>query len=140
AAMAMGINPARYKLYAMMISAFITSIFGSIYAQYILYIDPFMVFALAISMKIVLLTVLGGLGSVWGPVLGAAILIPLSEYTRILLGGTGKGIDLIVFGALIVVVACFQPQGIVGLMRSHGRRRAERGVSGDARRDATAVA
>lgn len=140
AAMAMGINPARYKLYAMMISAFITSIFGSIYAQYILYIDPFMVFALAISMKIVLLTVLGGLGSVWGPVLGAAILIPLSEYTRILLGGTGKGIDLIVFGALIVVVACFQPQGIVGLMRSHGRRRAERGVSGDARRDATAAA
>lgn len=140
AAMAMGINPAKYKLYAMMISAFITSVFGSIYAQYILYIDPFMVFALAISMKIVLLTVLGGLGSVWGPVLGAAILIPLSEYTRILLGGTGKGIDLIVFGALIVVVACFQPQGIVGLMRSRSRRRAEGSVSGDARRDATAVA
>jgi branched-chain amino acid transport system permease protein len=84
-------------------------------------------------MKIVLLTVVGGLGSVWGPVLGAAILIPLSKYTRIIFGGTGRGLDLIIFGALIVIVACFQPQGIVGLIRSYGRRVQKGGVDGDGR-------
>lgn len=116
-AQAIGINPTRYKLYAMMTSAFITSLFGSIYAQYILYIDPFMVFSLPLSMKIVLLTVLGGLGTLYGPVIGAAVLIPLSEYTRILLGGTGKGVDLIIFGLLVVLVACYQPNGIVGIFK-----------------------
>jgi branched-chain amino acid transport system permease protein len=68
-------------------------------------------------MEIVLLTVLGGLGNILGPIIGAAILIPLSQYTRIIFGGTGKGIDLIIFGLLVIVVACFQPNGIVGLFK-----------------------
>jgi branched-chain amino acid transport system permease protein len=76
-----GIDPTRYKLYAMIISAFITALCGSLYAQYVLYIDPFMTFSLDISMKIVLLTVLGGIGNVFGPIIGAAIFIPLSEFT-----------------------------------------------------------
>jgi len=77
--------------------------------------------------------VLGGLGSVWGPVLGAAILIPLSEYTRIAFGGTGRGVDLIIFGALIVLVACFEPQGIIGLARRLAQPNANRkgGADGD---------
>lgn len=116
---AIGINPTKYKLYAMMISAFITALFGSIYAQYILYIDPFMVFSLPLSMKIVLLTVLGGIGTLYGPIIGSAVLIPLSEYTRILLGGTGKGVDLIIFGLLVVIVACYQPNGIVGIFKKY---------------------
>ncbi|MEA4884737.1 MAG: hypothetical protein VB144_13985 [Clostridia bacterium] len=102
---------------------------------YLKYIDPFMVFPMAISMKIVLLTVLGGLGSLWGPVLGAAILIPLSEYTRIVFGGTGRGVDLIIFGALIAIVACFQPQGIIGLIKLVSRKTdaARGGASPDGR-------
>lgn len=116
ASMSLGINPAKYKLLAMVISAAITALFGSFYAQYILYIDPFMVFSLDLSLKIVLLTVLGGLGSVWGPILGAALLIPLSEYTRIAFGGTGKGIDLMIFGFLIILVTTSQPKGIIGLL------------------------
>ncbi|MGJ8454640.1 branched-chain amino acid ABC transporter permease [Pseudothermotoga sp. U03pept] len=125
AAEALGINTTRYKLYAMMISSAITALFGSLYAQYILYIDPFMVFGLDISMKIVLLTVLGGIGNVYGPVVGAGILIPLSEYTRAFLGGTGKGIDLMIYGALIVVVACFEPRGILGLFKRSKKRGAQ---------------
>lgn len=117
AAMSLGINPAKYKLLAMVLSAAVTSLFGSFYTQYIMYIDPFMVFSLDLSIKIVLLTVLGGLGSMWGPILGAALLIPLSEYTRIALGGTGKGIDLMVFGLLIIIVTTFQPKGIIGMIR-----------------------
>jgi branched-chain amino acid transport system permease protein len=76
---------------------------------------------LDISIKIVLITVLGGAGTIIGPILGAAILIPLSEYSRILLGGTGKGLDLIVFGALILFISVYQPQGLVGFLRKAGK-------------------
>lgn len=115
AAEALGVNTSRYKLYAMLLSAFFTAICGSFYAQYILHIEPATVLSLDISIKIVLVTVLGGAGTLWGPLLGSAILIPLSEYTRIWLGGTGKGIDLIVLGALIVAICILEPKGIVGL-------------------------
>ncbi len=111
-----GINPTSYKLYAMVISAFISAVCGSLYAQYILYIDPFMIFSLDISMKIVLLTVLGGVGSIYGPIIGAAIFIPLSEYTRIRLGGSGTGIDLMIYGLLIVIITCYQPSGVIGIV------------------------
>ncbi|MFB0519843.1 MAG: branched-chain amino acid ABC transporter permease, partial [Desulfatiglandales bacterium] len=124
AAEALGVNTSRYKLYAMLLSAFFTAICGSFYAQYILHIEPATVLSLDISIKIVLVTVLGGAGTLWGPLLGSAILIPLSEYTRIWLGGTGMGIDLIVLGALIVAICILEPKGIVGLF---GRLRFHRG-------------
>jgi amino acid/amide ABC transporter membrane protein 2, HAAT family (TC 3.A.1.4.-) len=129
AAEALGINTTRYKLFAMITSAALTSLFGTLYAQYILYIDPFMVFSLEISMKIVLLTVLGGLGNVYGPIIGASILIPLSEYTRNYLGGTGKGIDLMIYGALIILIACFEPQGVIGILTKRKKRGAVYGRS-----------
>ncbi|MCX7840320.1 MAG: branched-chain amino acid ABC transporter permease [Anaerolineae bacterium] len=117
AAEAIGINPTNYKLYAMILSAFIAALCGSLYAQYILYIDPFMVFSLDVSMKIVLLTVLGGIGHIFGPIIGAAIFIPLSEFTRIQLGGSGTGIDLMIYGLLIVLITCFQPKGVIGIVQ-----------------------
>jgi branched-chain amino acid transport system permease protein len=121
AAEGLGIDTSKYKVIAMMISAFLTAICGSFYAQYILFIDPPSVLSLDISIKIVLITVLGGAGTVIGPILGAAILIPLSEYSRVLLGGTGKGMDLIVFGALILFISVYQPQGLVGFLRQTGK-------------------
>lgn len=121
AAEGLGIDTTRYKMFAMMISAFLTAICGGFYAQYILYIDPPSVLSLEISIKMVLIAVLGGAGTIIGPILGAAILIPLSEYSRILLGGTGKGLDLIVFGALILVVSVFQPQGVAGFFKKAGK-------------------
>ena len=117
AAEGLGIDTTRYKLIAMVISAFLTAICGGFYAQYILYIDPPSVLSLDISIKMVLIAVLGGAGTIIGPILGAAILIPLSEYSRIFLGGTGKGVDLIVFGALILVISVFQPQGVAGFFK-----------------------
>lgn len=111
-----GVNTANYKTYAMIISAALSATAGTLYAQYILYIDPFMLFTLDMSIKIVLLTVLGGIGNIYGPIIGASILIPLSETTRIMLGGTGSGIDLMIFGLLVILVACFQPKGIIGLV------------------------
>jgi branched-chain amino acid transport system permease protein len=117
AAQAMGVNISLYKQYALMISAFFTAICGSFYGLYVLHIEPATVLSLDISIKIVLITALGGTGSLWGPLLGAMILIPLQEYSRIWLGGTGMGIDLIVLGALIVLICIFEPRGIVGLYK-----------------------
>lgn len=125
AAEALGVNTSRYKLYAMLLSAFFTAICGSFYAQYILHIEPATVLSVDISIKIVLVTVLGGAGTLWGPLLGSAILIPLSEYTRIWLGGTGMGIDLIILGALIVAICILEPKGIAGLFKRLALRKGE---------------
>ncbi len=121
AAEGLGIDTTQYKMLAMAVSAFLTAICGSFYAQYILYIDPPSVLSLDISIKIVLIAVLGGAGTIIGPILGAAVLIPLSEYSRIFLGGTGKGVDLIVFGALILIISVFQPLGMAGFFRKAGK-------------------
>lgn len=127
-----GVNTTIYKTYAMVISAALAAFAGTVYAQYILYIDPFMVFSLDISIKIVLLTVLGGIGNIYGPIIGAAILIPLSEGTRIILGGTGKGIDLMILGLLVILVACFQPKGIIGLAgKIKNRLKKQSGMAGE---------
>ncbi|RJQ60188.1 MAG: branched-chain amino acid ABC transporter permease [Desulfobacteraceae bacterium] len=123
AARAMGVNIVLYKQYALVISAFFTAICGAFYGMYVLHIEPGTVLSLDISIKIVLITALGGAGSLWGPLLGAAILIPLQEYSRIWLGGTGKGIDLIVLGTLIVIICIFEPRGIVGVIKRFTQRK-----------------
>jgi branched-chain amino acid transport system permease protein len=98
------------------------SIGGSFYAQYVLYLDPDSVFPLALSILVCLLAVVGGVGTLWGPLVGTALMIPLSEFTRIKFGGTGSGVDLIIYGALLTSVAVFQPAGLVGMVRRWRRR------------------
>ncbi|MBI2461475.1 MAG: branched-chain amino acid ABC transporter permease, partial [Candidatus Rokubacteria bacterium] len=121
AAASLGIAVTRYKLMAIALSAGFTALGGTLYAQYILFIDPESVFPLSLSILICLVAVLGGVGSLWGPLLGAAVLIPLSEFTRVWFGGTGRAVDLMIYGGLIVLVAVFQPQGLMGLLRRLGR-------------------
>ncbi len=60
---------------------------------------------------------LGGVGTLWGPLLGAAVLIPLSEASRSYLGGSGRGVDLMIYGGLIVAMVLARPQGLVSLLR-----------------------
>lgn len=116
AAASLGVPLARYKLLAIALSAAFTALAGSFYAQYVLFIDPESVFPLSLSILICLVAVLGGVGTLWGPFLGAVILIPLSEATRVYFGGTGKAVDLMIYGGLIVLVAVFQPAGLAGLL------------------------
>jgi branched-chain amino acid transport system permease protein len=116
-----GVHVAREKHVAIAVSAALTALGGTFWAQYVLFIDPESVFPLSLSILICLVAVLGGVGSLWGPVLGAAILVPLSEGTRVLLGGTGKALDLVVYGALILLIAVFQPSGVTGLVRRFRR-------------------
>jgi branched-chain amino acid transport system permease protein len=118
----LGVDVVRYRLYAIMISAFLTSMAGTFYAQYILYIDPESVMILPISVQIVLVAMLGGASTVLGPAIGAAILIPLSEYTRAWLGYKGTGVDMIIYGTLITVISMYQPSGVWGSITNLMRR------------------
>jgi len=122
AAASLGIPVARYKQRAMAVSAGLTALGGTFYAQYILFIDPESVLPLSLSILICLVAVLGGVGTLWGPLIGAAILVPLGEVTRIYLGGTGKAIDLLIYGFLIMVISVIQPGGIMEFAQ-RGRRR-----------------
>ena len=116
AARSLGISITYYKMFAMAVSAFFTGVGGAFYAQYVLYIDPDSVFSFMLSVLIMLILVLGGIGTLWGPVVGAFILIPLSEFTRVYLSGGGGALDLVVYGALIMLVAIFEPRGIWALV------------------------
>jgi branched-chain amino acid transport system permease protein len=120
----LGINFVHYRLAAIMISAFLTAMAGTFYAQYVLYLDPESVLILPISVQVVLVSMLGGAGSIMGPVIGAAILIPISEVTRVWLGFKGSGIDMIIYGTLIMLISVYQPKGVWGLLSTIGRRRA----------------
>jgi branched-chain amino acid transport system permease protein len=117
AAASLGVRVARTKRVAFAISAALTAACGTFYAQYVLFIDPESVFPLSLSILICLIAVLGGVGTLWGPLVGAAVLVPLGEVTRIYLGGTGKALDLVIYGALIMVVSVMQPAGLVGMAR-----------------------
>jgi branched-chain amino acid transport system permease protein len=127
----MGVNVVLYRLIAVMISAFLSAMAGSFYAQYILYIDPDSVMLLATSVQIVLISMLGGAGSVLGPVIGAAILIPASEYTRINLGYKGTGVDMLIYGFLIILISMYYPDGVWKLVSRIGRKRAKTPVQGN---------
>jgi branched-chain amino acid transport system permease protein len=112
------------KMAAAAVSAFFTAIGGSFYAQFVSYIDPDSVMSFHFSLLMALPAVLGGIGTLWGPALGAAILIPLTELTRSYVGGSGKGIDLIVYGALVMLIALARPEGLISLFAPRRRARA----------------
>lgn len=116
AAESLGVNSTSVKLTAIAISAFLAALCGAFFVQYNLRVDPPMVMSLDMSMRFVLITILGGLGTLWGPLLGAAILIPLQEYTRAIWGGLGGGVDLIIFGILIILIVTRQPKGVMGFI------------------------
>jgi len=118
----LGIDVVWYRLIAIMISAFLTAMVGTFYAQYVLYLDPESVLILPISIQIVLISMLGGAGSIMGPVIGAAILMPVSEITRVMLGHKGTGIDMLIYGALITLISVYQPKGVWGLFSNIGKR------------------
>ena len=123
AAASLGIAVARHKVLAFMISGAMMALAGSFYTQYVLVLDPERVFSVDISIIVVLMTVLGGSGTLWGPALGAAILIPLSEFSRIWFGSTGRTIDLIIYGLLILTICMWRPAGLLSILGDRIRRR-----------------
>lgn len=112
AAAALGINVPRYKVMAMAISCFFTALAGTFYAQMFLYFYPKSILGLDMSFEIAFIALIGGRGTILGPVLGALLLRPLNELTRIYLGGIFPGLHLVIFGLILILVMIFQPRGI----------------------------
>jgi branched-chain amino acid transport system permease protein len=112
AAMALGVNVARCKLMAMAMSSFLTALAGTFYAQFTLFIHPKSIISLDLSFEIAFIALIGGRGSIVGPLLGALLLRPVSDFSRIYLGAVLPGLHLIIFGIILILVMMFQPRGL----------------------------
>jgi len=118
AAESLGVKTARCKLLVFLISVFFTSILGTFYAQYLLFIDPFTLFSLNFSIELALFTIIGGLGTVIGPILGAFMLTPLDVFLRAWLGGVSAGLNFIVYGLVLMVAVKYFPKGLAGWLQT----------------------
>jgi branched-chain amino acid transport system permease protein len=131
AAASIGIDERRWKLIAFAWSAVMASAAGVLYAQYNLFVDPPSTIALAISIDIALIGVVGGIGTLWGPAVGALVYVVLAKGVALKIGGAGKGYDLVIYGAIICLIAAWRPHGIVGTIVDAIRRRRGAVVSTD---------
>jgi branched-chain amino acid transport system permease protein len=123
AARSLGVPARRAKLTAYMLSAGLTSVAGALYAMMFGFVDPESGLGILISVKILIMAALGGAGLLFGPLVGAAILVPLEELSNSLLGGKGAGLTFVVYGAIIVLIARFQPGGLLTLAMRLSQRR-----------------
>lgn len=114
AAHAVGVNSVKVKLIAVVLSAFITSLVGSFHAMYLTFIEPGSMFSLEMSIQIAMFALIGGLGTVSGPLIGTLLVLPLAELARGWLGDLGSGVHGLVYGIVLVVVVLTIPQGVVG--------------------------
>jgi branched-chain amino acid transport system permease protein len=123
---ALGVNTFRYKMLAIVVSAFLTGMGGTFYAFYLFSLQPNSVFGIPLSVEIVIRPIVGGSGTLLGPILGSFILSPLAELSRTWFSQGGwTGVHLIVYGALLVLVVLFLPQGAYPALRrlaAKGRR------------------
>ena len=120
AAQALGVDVLSVKLRAIALSAGMTGAAGGLYAQYFLYLDANIAYGTWISVEALLAPIVGGAGTVFGPVLGAVILHGLSEATKSVAGSV-PGIDLVVFGIVLILVVRYPPRDIPGLLRRRRR-------------------
>jgi branched-chain amino acid transport system permease protein len=116
AAQALGVDVLAVKLRAIVLSAGMTGAAGGLYAQYFLYLDAQIAYGTWISVEALLAPIVGGAGTVFGPVLGAVILHGLAEATKTIAGRI-PGIDLVVFGIVLILVVRFPPRDIPGLLK-----------------------
>jgi branched-chain amino acid transport system permease protein len=114
AAQALGVNSFKYNMMAIGISAFMTSLAGAFYANYIFYLHPNTLFGMGTSIELILRPIVGGLGTLFGPVIGSFILTPLSEISRAYFAKGGlEGLHLVLYGVLAILVVLFMPKGII---------------------------
>jgi len=126
AARSLGVPARRYKLYALMLSAAFTSIAGSLYALMVGFIDPESGFGILVSIEMIITAALGGIGNLFGPLIGAVILVPLKTATNSAFGGSGSGLTYILYGGIILLLARFEPGGILEIWHRFRTRLAQR--------------
>ena len=117
AAMAAGVDVVRVKQHAMILSAAITAAGGCFYTQYFLFVDAGIAYGTWISVEALLAPIIGGIGTVCGPLLGALVVRTLGELTKHV-AGPAPGLDLMIYGAVLVLVVAFAPRGIMGFIVS----------------------
>jgi branched-chain amino acid transport system permease protein len=118
AARAVGIDVVTVKLLAMTLSAAITAAGGCFYAQYFLFLDAGIAYGPWISIEALLAPIIGGIGTVYGPLLGALVVKTLGEITK-LATGDAPGLDLVIYGGVLILVVAYAPRGIVGLLERY---------------------
>lgn len=149
AAHSLGISISLYKNIALVISAVLTSLAGSFYGIYVGFVDPPTVLGLDVSVQIMLICIIGGMGTLWGPVLGSLVLVPLSEALRsnmitealvkvgmvnaeskigIFLKENLSHAHVLLYGILVVVVILFMPDGLMGFIKKLAKRRKQEAV------------
>ncbi len=136
AARSLGVPVSRYKLYAFMLSAAFTSLSGSLYAAMVGFADPNSVLGILVSVQMVLMAALGGAGRLFGPLLGAAILVPLQTTTNSLFGGGGTGLTFILYGGIIMAISRYEPGGLLELWDRVRVRRQSPAIAAEPRRAA----
>jgi len=118
AARSLGVPVLRTKLMALMLSAALTAVAGALYSFKIGFINPESGIGILVSVQMVIIAALGGAGTLYGPLLGALLLIPLQSATNTWFGGGGSGLTFILYGGIIVVLARFEPGGLIELWQS----------------------
>jgi len=125
AAESLGIPLARTKNLALVISAILTSVLGGFYMIFMTYIDPYAVAGLHLSIEIILVAIIGGVGTVWGPVIGACIVVPLMEMSNFVLGGGRTGASMLIYAVILIIVVLFTPRGLIALVPTLEQYRSE---------------
>ncbi|MBA7561822.1 hypothetical protein ES708_03465 [subsurface metagenome] len=116
AASCVGIPVVRYKTAVTIISAVIAGMGGVVYAQYMMYLNPMTTAAITASLGFVFMAILGGMFTLWGPMIGTILIISLEEYVRVSFGGTYIGWSMVIYGIVIVILIIFLPRGFYGTL------------------------
>jgi branched-chain amino acid transport system permease protein len=114
AALAAGINNSQVKLKAVMVSAMLTALIGAFHAMYLTFLEPATMFSLGTSIEVAMFSLIGGLGTVAGPLLGTVLVVPLAELARGWLGASASGLHGVVYGTVLVLITLTLPAGLVG--------------------------
>jgi branched-chain amino acid transport system permease protein len=130
AAAALGVNPLRYQLLAISVSAALTAVGGAFYVQYFFFIDPPLAFSASVSIQILLPAIVGGVGTIWGPVIGSFIIIILGQLTTSFVRNPpafldalqGRaGLDVILYAIVLILIIMFLPRGVFGSLSARVR-------------------
>ena len=122
AAEAIGVNAPSIKRNIYMISAFLTALAGTFYTQYIYFIDPATAFSFNISIEAALVSIVGGIGTLWGPVIGTVLLETTSTLLQSWLGSSIGGLQLTVYSLILMAVILWRPTGLIGMVSEAYRR------------------
>jgi len=117
----LGINTTKYKMIAMVLSSGIAGAAGVLYAQFMLYFEPENIFDLNLSIEFVLIVIVGGVGTIYGPLLGAAIVIPLNEILRSSFPAL-NGMNFFLYGVILILIVAFLPNGLLPFMKDQLRK------------------